>query len=240
MKTLKSLIALILLTIAFVACSPDDSDTVDTDPVVEVVEEQEGTEETTEEEEEEETVTYSIGDTGPAGGFILYDKGEFTDGWQYIEVAPENLVTDAQWGCVNSAISGAQSNEIGAGLANSEAILEFHNSLDNYYENPEQCWDNNDGSVAAKLALEYSLNGFDNWHLPSRDEGILFYTNLHVDGIGNFDGNLLYWSSTEHSGDPQAAAALLLDPIDSPNFWGWSGKNWNQDIGTFIRPVRYF
>jgi hypothetical protein len=27
---------------------------------------------------------------GPAGGFVFYDKGRYSDGWRYMEAAPEN------------------------------------------------------------------------------------------------------------------------------------------------------
>ncbi|MBU4502161.1 MAG: PEGA domain-containing protein [Nanoarchaeota archaeon] len=30
----------------------------------------------------------TIGRTGPAGGYIFYDKGNYSDGWQYLEAAP--------------------------------------------------------------------------------------------------------------------------------------------------------
>ena len=36
---------------------------------------------------------YLIGSTGPAGGVIFYDKGEFSDGWRYLEAAPADLVS---------------------------------------------------------------------------------------------------------------------------------------------------
>ncbi|GHU02575.1 hypothetical protein FACS1894147_04730 [Spirochaetia bacterium] len=32
--------------------------------------------------------TYRVGDRGPGGGIIFYDKGEFSDGWRYLEVVP--------------------------------------------------------------------------------------------------------------------------------------------------------
>jgi hypothetical protein len=30
---------------------------------------------------------------GPAGGFVFYDKGRYSDGWRYLEAAPENAGT---------------------------------------------------------------------------------------------------------------------------------------------------
>jgi hypothetical protein len=32
---------------------------------------------------------------GPAGGFVFYDKGSYSDGWRYVECAPENAGTDS-------------------------------------------------------------------------------------------------------------------------------------------------
>jgi len=40
---------------------------------------------------------YKIGDRGPAGGFVFYDKGDYSDGWRYLEVAPNDL-GEAEWG----------------------------------------------------------------------------------------------------------------------------------------------
>jgi hypothetical protein len=37
---------------------------------------------------------------GPAGGFVFYDKGGYSDGWRYLECAPENAGT-AAWDRAN-------------------------------------------------------------------------------------------------------------------------------------------
>lgn len=34
---------------------------------------------------------YAVGDTGPAGGIVLYVMGSFSDGWKYLESAPADL-----------------------------------------------------------------------------------------------------------------------------------------------------
>ena len=36
-------------------------------------------------------VKYNIGDIGPAGGYIIYDKKSYAGGWRYLEAAPADL-----------------------------------------------------------------------------------------------------------------------------------------------------
>ena len=50
------------------------------------------------EEEMESPITCDIGDIGPAGGYVFYDKGETKDDWKYIEKAPSDLL-GFEWGC---------------------------------------------------------------------------------------------------------------------------------------------
>ena len=41
--------------------------------------------------------TYRVGDTGPAGGIIFYDKGNNSGGWRYLEAAPYGAEFQAPW-----------------------------------------------------------------------------------------------------------------------------------------------
>ena len=34
---------------------------------------------------------YKVGDVGPAGGYIFFDKGSYSDGWRYLEAAPADM-----------------------------------------------------------------------------------------------------------------------------------------------------
>jgi hypothetical protein len=40
---------------------------------------------------------YKVGDTGPAGGLIFYDKGNDSGGWRYLEAAPATAEFTATW-----------------------------------------------------------------------------------------------------------------------------------------------
>jgi hypothetical protein len=44
---------------------------------------------------------YKVGDAGPAGGIIFYDKGDNSDGWQYLEAAPPDFEFTANWNSAN-------------------------------------------------------------------------------------------------------------------------------------------
>lgn len=138
--------------------------------------------------------SYEVGAEGPAGGFIFYDKGAYSDGWRYMEVAPEDLAL-FQWGCFNSSIDGAQNNTIGKGLYTTAQIVNHHDNLINYYSNPGQCDSQNNGTVAAKKAFQFELNGYKRWFLPTSEELLLLYNTLAPLEIANLEGN--YWSSTE-------------------------------------------
>lgn len=56
---------------------------------------------------------YDILDIGPAGGYIFYDKGYYSDGWRYLEAAPADLRVVAGMPTVDASISGYSSATVG-------------------------------------------------------------------------------------------------------------------------------
>jgi len=123
--------------------------------------------------------TLSVGQTGPSGGIIFFDKGNNNGGWQYLESATSDQSTiGIPWGCDGLSIPGTQ-NTVGSGEANTALIVAL-------------C---NDSSFAAKLCNDLVSGGQIDWFLPSRDELNLIYKNMHLNGQGNFN-NSYYWSST--------------------------------------------
>lgn len=146
----------------------------------------------------ETTTTYQIGNTGPAGGIVFYDKGSYSEGWRYIETSLVDLAP-SEWGCSGSQVQSISKSEIGTGLFNSAAIVNHHDDLTNYYAVPAICNALNNGTVAAKKAFQYSVNDYKDWFLPSENELQLMYQNLHTNNLGSYT-NSLYWSSTEIDG----------------------------------------
>lgn len=138
---------------------------------------------------------YKIGNRGPANGIVFYDKGQYSFGWRYIEVATKDL-KDLEWGCVASSISKARNNEIGSGYYNTAQIVTYHDNLINYYANPSVCSNLNNGSLLAKDAILFNQGIYNDWFLPSYNELELIYKNLYLSNLGDFKESI-YWSSTE-------------------------------------------
>ena len=129
---------------------------------------------------------FSIGDIGPAGGFIFYDKKDFSNGWRYLEAAPVEYELQAKWGTYGDDVSGT-STEVGRGKSNTELIvtrLKLRGELDK----------------AAEHCTALEIKGYKGWFLPSRDELDLMYKNLKQKGLGGF-GNGWYWSSSHDNND---------------------------------------
>ena len=50
---------------------------------------------------------------------------------------------------------------------------------------------------AARYAYDAELNGYEDWFLPSLDELTAIYERLHVNGLGNANSGMSYWTSTD-------------------------------------------
>jgi hypothetical protein len=158
--------------------------------------------------------TNAIGDTGPAGGLIFYDKGDDAGGWRYLEAAPASTEGMGPWGSRGTDIPGADGTAVGTGRQNTADMIASQGS----------------GSEnAAQLCDGLTSGGFSDWFLPSRDELKLVYANLKSKGLGAFQpGN--YWSSSEIS----VHAAWLLSFAGGDQGYNYRGNP------CLVRAVRAF
>jgi hypothetical protein len=117
--------------------------------------------------------SYSIGQSY-GGGIIFYIDGTGLHG---LISATSDQSTGAQWGCYETTIGGT-STAFGTGQANTTAIL-------------NGC---SEAGRAARICNDLSLNGYDDWFLPSKDELNQMYAQRTA--IGGFTSNY-YWSSSE-------------------------------------------
>jgi hypothetical protein len=123
-------------------------------------------------------VFYSIGDTGPAGGKVFY----VTDGGLHgLEAAPADQSAGAPWGCEGTTIAGADGAAVGTGAQNTADIL-------------AGC---SESGIAAEIADAYTLNGYDDWFLPSKDELNLLYQHHTV--YGGFGWDFISSSTEDNS-----------------------------------------
>ena len=140
--------------------------------------------------------TYSLRDTGPAGGSIFYINPNYVnDGWRYLEAASSDQSHLKAWSNLTNWIVGGTGTAIGTGESNSGTIFAQigHSHIDS----------------AAKLCLDLALGGSSDWFLPSRDELNKLYVNL-ARGLdehnvlytpdSSFNNSSFYWSSSENSG----------------------------------------
>lgn len=134
------------------------------------------------------------GTLGAAGGFIFYDKGYYSDGWRYLEAAPEDVITTACWGFENIVVSGALSSKIGGGEQNTRALVTAQTA----HSFLPGCETKN---TAAMICEAYSWSGYSDWFIPSFEEMNLLINNLYAQGKGQFSAFDYYWTSTALSGN---------------------------------------
>ncbi len=138
------------------------------------------------------TRIFSVGGTGQAGGSIFYDKGVFSGGWRYMERSVVPISTTAVWGCNGTSIPTAVGSAIGTGQTNTQNIITNCPTV----------------GIAAQKCDLYTLNGFNDWFMPSI---------LELNQIGGW-GTFSYLSSTEYN----AGSAYF---INSAGTMTWAAGN---------------
>jgi len=163
--------------------------------------------------------SYNVGDTGPAGGIIFYDKGQVTDGWRYLEAAPAGVEFKAKWGYYGTAVTGTNV-EIGWGKKNTDIIANM-----------------GDTSSAAYMCRELDIKGYKDWFLPSKDELEQMYKILYKPGLGGFSSDM-FWSSSV--GKDESHDAWFL-PLSGGYRYGNSNYNHSrQRLELSVRACRAF
>lgn len=155
-------------------------------------------------------------DTGPKpsiggtyqGGIVFYIDNTGIHG---LVSAPTDLGTGSPWGCLGSAISGADGTTMGAGNQNTKDIT----------------YGCSEAGTSARICTDLDLNGFNDWYLPSKDELNLMFQQKNTIGGFRLDS---YWSSSEYS-DTHAWLQSFNTGMQ------YSTK---KDYGTNVRPIRAF
>jgi hypothetical protein len=180
-----------------------------------------------------------VGDTGPGGGKVFYvaptsfasTGSACGSACKYLEAAPIGWITAAtpagqtncelpgtskadpgcQWSGKISFTVGKTSTAIGAGYANTSAIIAQSNVV----------------GRAATVARAFQGGGKTDWSLPSKDELNQMY--LQRSAIGGFALSY-YWNSSEYD----AIAAWHRD------FMNGSQNASLKSYTSYVRPVRAF
>jgi hypothetical protein len=115
------------------------------------------------------------------GGLLFYEYSSGTTTWLVCTETDQSA--GVEWGCYGTDISDAEEEGISFGESNTEYIL-------------QGCPQN---EIAARVCTELSLNGYDDWFLPSRDQMAEMDLVLHQAGLGNFNAvhEESYWTSTQ-------------------------------------------
>ena len=169
---------------------------------------------------------YEMGDTGPGGGAVCnyYSNGFTVNGktCHYLECSKEQLGTMTWCPCTSSSgyCEPTLSNEIGAGYANTQAILSHPNHASATASN-----------CAAKACAEYSTDTTEKgeWFLPSQNEVLYIYR-----GISVASEEPLWMSQASSDGDNSKAGYIKVRSNGS------TATRKSKNIVTGVRAMRAF
>ena len=145
------------------------------------------------------------------GGYIFYFDDRDYETWI---VSKDNIGT-AKWGCKGTKISYT-GEAMHQGDENTKTIL-------------AEC---SDPGIAARLCDNYSVDGFDDWYLPSENEmkSAIWYFGRDADKY-NYEVGDKYWSSTQEDKDN----AYYLDIFAKGSVKDYLG---DKNETYLVRPVR--
>jgi len=159
---------------------------------------------------------YSIGDIGPGGGLIFFDLGNRDYDFRYLECAPTDVQTRADWGCSGTHIGSSLPDSLGGDFFNGEKILTL-------------CPSN---TTAAAYCSAHIANGFKDWYFPSRVSMLEMKNVLHKNNKGSFADMEFYWTSVD--ADAQNAVGIQMDALNDVEM------NFSKDTVLYVRPIRRF
>ena len=160
------------------------------------------------------TTALAIGESYQGGKiayfFVNGDSG-YVAGEIHGLIATTSNLTNSSWGCSGTSISGADGTAIGTGKQNTIDILAGCATA----------------GIAARRCMGVTINGYNDWYLPSKDELGKLYINKTA--IGSFVSTG-YLSSSE---------------IDSGNVWSVNFSNgtpssFSKSTSSRVRAVRSF
>jgi len=161
----------------------------------------------------EEKKIKTVGYFGPAGGIVAYDKGIFTDGWRYLEISNKDVGRNyasagfyrfgAVWSTSPTSYLAGTSEKMGDGLSNTNYIISKLS-----------------GESAAKFCADYSVNGYSDWFLPSKEEAVAIIASLYKGGM-SLQSGLSTWTSSEIDTNQ----AFFINSPGSASGYGKSGDN---------------
>jgi hypothetical protein len=171
------------------------------------------------------TQNYKIGDTGPAGGTIFY-VNPMAGEWKYLEAAPARTEVKTFWASEEFPVDGILDvRAVGTGKSNTEYIMKQAVSRGGGFD-----W-------AAEACDSLTVNGYDDWFLPSQDELHMMYGNLSRKGLGDFKAEE-YWSSTTYNYN---TLGNLRKSAKVENFsdGAQSGADYNNLFNRYDRNIKY-
>jgi hypothetical protein len=117
-------------------------------------------------------------------------------------VCSDSIFKSFEWGCVGTDLPGADNEEIGGGLQNTLDIIASCSTID----------------IPARVCFDLTLNGYNDWFLPSREEVNCIF-DLLIDPYNPYN----IYSSTESSdsevyGREWATSNFMYPSISLPKY----------------------